>query len=268
MYCVYSNRNYEDELLTKDHIIPLSLGGCDEFYVMAEKNINNKIGTEIESKISNDNIIKIYRERHNALGHSKKKIHSEFYTTDKTNSKLIFSYSDGNFAMLDPKAKKEVEWPSSFPISTTINVTARIKFLAKVALGTGYFLFRDDFLSNECSYELRDILVNNTLTNKQVHKHIDFCESFDKVYFAKEYGTFCKMIDNSVITIVATDFVLIFLIGVCGMEIGNCILKYDTSKLDNLFKKPLGVSIICDNKHNELYINDTEKMLRENFNII
>ena len=268
MYCVYSNRNFEDELLTKDHIIPLSLGGCDEFYVMAEKSINNKIGTEIESKISNDNIIKIYRERHDAIGHSKRKIHSEFYTIDKTNSKLIFKYSDGDFAMLDPKTKKEVEWPGCFPISIKIDLTAHIKFLAKVVLGTGYFLFKNDFLSNECSNELRDILVNDITTNNKEYKHVDFCENFEKVYFAKEYGTFCKLVNNSVVTIVATDCMLIFLIGVCGMEIGNCILKYDTSKIDKLFKKSLGVSIICDNKNNELFINDTEEMLRDNLKVI
>lgn len=268
MYCVYSNKDYKNELLTKDHIIPLSLGWCDEFYVMAEKSFNSKIGTEIESKISNDSIIKIYRERHNAFGHSKKKIHSEFYTKDNTNSKLIFSYSDGNFAMINPLSKKEVDWPGSFPISIKFDLTAHIKFLAKVVLGTGCFLFKNDFLSNECSNELRDILINDITTNKKDCKYVNFFVNFDKVNFAKEYGTFCKLVNNSVVTIVATDCVLIFLIGICGMEIGNCILKYDTSKIDKLFKKPLGVSIICDNKNNELFINDTGEMLRDNLKVI
>lgn len=39
MYCIYSGREIDDSKMNIEHIIPLSLGGCNDFTISVEKHL-------------------------------------------------------------------------------------------------------------------------------------------------------------------------------------------------------------------------------------
>lgn len=47
MYCIYSGKEIDEINSNIEHIIPLSLGGCDELIIRVEKNINSDIGVKL-----------------------------------------------------------------------------------------------------------------------------------------------------------------------------------------------------------------------------
>ena len=57
MYCIYSGKVLDDDEMNIEHIIPLSLGGCDSFTIMVGKKINSDLGSKIDGKFCNDFLI-------------------------------------------------------------------------------------------------------------------------------------------------------------------------------------------------------------------
>src|SRR3989344_3247621 len=49
-YCCYCDKHYENSNWTYDHIIPLILGGINQYKIISCRNCNNKIGSEIEQR--------------------------------------------------------------------------------------------------------------------------------------------------------------------------------------------------------------------------
>ena len=72
MYCIYSGKNLDDSEMNVEHIIPLSLGGCDSFTIMVGKKINSDLGSKIDGKFCNDFLIGLQQLPFDNRGHSKK----------------------------------------------------------------------------------------------------------------------------------------------------------------------------------------------------
>ena len=57
MYCIYSGKEITPEEATVEHIIPLSLGGNNQFTTNVGKKINSDVGSKIDGKFSQDFLI-------------------------------------------------------------------------------------------------------------------------------------------------------------------------------------------------------------------
>ena len=67
-YCIYLDAISAD--LSLEHIIPKSLGGLDDFSILADRKFNNGIASNIDSGLANDFLLLFDRDRQKAIGHS------------------------------------------------------------------------------------------------------------------------------------------------------------------------------------------------------
>ena len=72
MYCIYSGKEIDEKASNIEHIIPISLGGCDELTIRVDREINSKIGSQIDGKLTQDFLIALDRVKNGDRGHSKK----------------------------------------------------------------------------------------------------------------------------------------------------------------------------------------------------
>jgi len=71
MYCIYSNKDIEDKLCSKQHIIPLSLGGIDDFTISIARTFNSKLGSKVEGALINEFAMKLKQMHSDVTGQSK-----------------------------------------------------------------------------------------------------------------------------------------------------------------------------------------------------
>ena len=69
-YCVYTDKETLDP--SPEHIIPLSLGGHNDFVIDVDRKFNNDIGSKVDGKLANDFLVLFERDKADAVGHSRK----------------------------------------------------------------------------------------------------------------------------------------------------------------------------------------------------
>lgn len=72
-YCIYTDQWIADPHKSVEHIIPLSLGGCDEFTINVDTDVNKRLGSKIDGKFGNDYLINSLRRIKELVGHNNKK---------------------------------------------------------------------------------------------------------------------------------------------------------------------------------------------------
>jgi hypothetical protein len=53
MYCIYTNREISEQDSNCEHIIPLSLGGSNEFVIPVSTKFNSELGSKVDGELSN-----------------------------------------------------------------------------------------------------------------------------------------------------------------------------------------------------------------------
>lgn len=71
-YCVFTDQIVPDELGNLDHVIPLSLGGCDELVVWCERGENSRLGSFVDGALSKDPLLSFAIREAGVTGHSGK----------------------------------------------------------------------------------------------------------------------------------------------------------------------------------------------------
>lgn len=74
IYCIYTDKLTPEAECSIEHILPLSLGGCNEFVIKVNAAKNATLGSEIDGKLANDFILTLVRKGNNFKGHSKKDV--------------------------------------------------------------------------------------------------------------------------------------------------------------------------------------------------
>jgi hypothetical protein len=263
-YCIYSNslftKNGKEED-NKDHIIPLFLGGHDDFVVDAATDKNSRISNEIENKLANDFLIKMNRNNLGSLGlgHRAKKdnkliIPSLTGDADGKKAKIIFDKASKKVSAIDVISESNTEIDDWKKISFSLNYKDSdfelfLRFAAKVALGSGYFLYKDYFVENTDHDELRLIMNGLSKLSEEERKNIKtrcylgrwFSQKRDTE--AKEYKLYseiCKSAQGSIVIIYPTKNSLCFHIGVVSEYIGMINVPAKTEKMLEKYKDSLG----------------------------
>lgn len=176
-YCIYSNREVLEENTNLDHIIPLSLGGCNEFTIRSEVSENSRLGTVVDGVLANDPIISLIRSKLGVAGHSSapdaavwKK---SFLNGDPSRPVQIRFPADvtSPLEIWDSKARRVLSHEEAtnveFSSQLRIGKFSRLRFVAKVALGAGYFVYGDTFRSYADHDTIRR-MVNLNIEDKNV----------------------------------------------------------------------------------------------------
>lgn len=161
-YCVYTDKETLEP--SPEHILPLSLGGHDDFVIDVDRKFNNDIGSRVDGKLANDFIVLFERDRAGAVGHSKKHpipTVKSAKLTDGTPVQVKFG-KDG-LSLFDLRARKNIERSDSRAHKVQCNnikidIDIDLMFVAKVALAAGYYAYGDDFVKNVQTDEFRKIM--------------------------------------------------------------------------------------------------------------
>lgn len=167
MYCIYSGKNLDDVDMNVEHIIPLSLGGCDSFTIMVGRKINSDLGSKIDGKFCNDFLIGLHQLPFDNRGHSNKSKSVNLKGTVNDHP-ITWSLSKNGSKFYDHIDKKYLTGQMQVQVKTALDIDIRWKFVCKVALATGYYLFGEDFVKYADCETLRKALLNKNVREEKL----------------------------------------------------------------------------------------------------
>jgi hypothetical protein len=172
IWCPYIGSYIEQVDSTPEHIIPLALGGSNLFVVPVERNINSKLGSEIDGKYGEDFLVKIRRNRNGAKGHSGKKavpIVKKGFDEKNNPIQVNLDIENENIQLYDPKERISRDGQGGESISMSIKMDSEIylQLTSKISLAAGYFAYGDWFIDNVAHDELRILLTKQSQIDKK-----------------------------------------------------------------------------------------------------
>lgn len=239
MYCIYSGREIDAKSASIEHIIPLSLGGCDEFSICVEEKINSQLGSEVDGKLSQDFLIALDRVREGTRGHSRKTPEYSVKSKGKNGRPIITTFKKGQLEIFDPIEKKYISSAGEIQLQASFNLYLRSRFLAKVALATGYYLFGDKFVAHADCDSLRALMMCNdpkesASLQQDAWKEIRFYDTFTPIKKEDQgavdtYKLFCKYISCSNVMWTYSPESIIVHVGLFDKFIGCINFKADVN---------------------------------------
>ena len=248
VYCPYTNQHIPISRSNWEHIIPKSLGGINGFEIRVDKDFNSSIGSKIDGRLANDPFWKLQRTEQDVRGHSGKPPIARFNTTygkDKRKALVDLSQKPGaGIKFWDVLDRKYVKVPSEFPISLSMNIDLPIRFVAKVALGSGYYVHGESFHGNVDHRQLRDVMnidpATLDLTKIQAELDLDHLtlsvhnwfheinSKSDPMWFIIEL---CRSVKNSVVIMAYGNGRFIVAVGLLGQYLGTVFVPANSEVL-------------------------------------
>lgn len=237
IYCPYLGKEIPLAKATREHIIPLALGGANGFEILADGKFNSKVGAEIDGALANDFMVAMKRQEFDAIGHSKKRPEVKSKnSTNNENGKPVQVALDRKMGMtiwspFDRRYLTDEETVGkSFTLRFSIARWSRLRFAAKAALSAGYFLYDDLFIKDVNHGEMRAIM--NELGSG------DEKMSWSKSIQTRVYDQFsgpeerdksdhqileflCRFVNGSCVISVPGPRNVVFAVGVLGQMVGT-----------------------------------------------
>jgi hypothetical protein len=245
MYCIYTDREVETASGNWDHIIPLSLGGLNQFCVWADKTFNSKMGEKIDGAIANDALIVFARREADARGHSGSEPIPKWRDSKFEGRPVQVTFGKEGMRIWDARSKTYVdeEYFAGKEIRSNFSMDrfASIRFVAKVALGGGYSVYGELIRSAVDCEELRrlaslDIEAARKDPNYFSSK-LSVCDRFHPdVHNSPEaamYKALCEFTQRSTFICVPHQDSISFHVGVVGVYLGSVVCPANTSELPN-----------------------------------
>lgn len=168
-WCPYTDQHLDLAEMNDEHVIPLSLGGHNQFTIPVERVRNSELGNKIDAAISSNPLVASARRHYGLLGHTKRDpivrwpAHHKGMngTLDLTNEEIKFI----TYRSLNPHGLNLSLTPqSSDSLTSNFNFDENLilSFGAKLALGTSTFLFGDTFRNHGYHNELRSLMNSST----------------------------------------------------------------------------------------------------------
>ena len=172
IYCPYSNTEIPCSQSSLDHIVPLSLGGANEWRIRVSENLNNDLGSKIEGALANEFIFRTLRSEYEVRGQSRKVPEARFRAKDSDNRPIQVTFTKSGIQSYD-MINMERRPVSQFTVSVSVALDIPLRFVAKVALGAGYFIYEDLFREHVDHHQLREVMLNDDPRKADVDKSRD-----------------------------------------------------------------------------------------------
>lgn len=257
VYCIYSGKEIDESEANVEHIIPLSLGGSNDFTIKVSKEYNSYLGSKVDGKITRDFLIGMDRVRHEDKGHSQKEPRIDVRSRLENGQPAITSFTKNKMKVFDPVTKKYIELPHKVRMETTLDLDIRMKFTAKVALATGYYLFGDKFTRYSDCNSLRNIMISDNLEETLRKKDdIGNVRFFDPLLTGKEcetdttfqiYKLFIESNKASSVVWSFSEKSFIVFVAIYGKFVGMLNFEAVTDKFPKTDDFWLGHVLICQN---------------------
>ena len=265
LYCIYTDKEILKENSNTEHIIPLSLGGSNDFTINVDKEFNSKVGSEIDGALSNDFIMNMIRSKRGIYGHSKKAAEMIWKKSclngDPTQPIQVTFPADlnENVKMWNPKTRsylpQEQTGGAKIESKFIIDRFIRVKFAAKVALGAGHFAYADLFRQYIDHPSLRAVLNTDFSKVKEINLkgvNLGVSDPFTPIPekdkgLTEMFRAMCKMLDTCVLFLLCTEN-LIITIGIMGEWIATLNVQGKTEYFPNAGEYDLGHVISIHNR--------------------
>ena len=169
IWCPYTDRDLDESETNEEHILPLALGGCNQFVLQVDRSVNCSVGSEIDGLIAKEFGVKFARRGFNSEGQSGKEPEVVFkHATFEGRPVQVQFLGGGNLPRVwDLKARRYLEPDEIIGKQITLNFAiddmVRFRFAAKVALSAGYFAFGDWWRQNVDHTQARSVMNIRTL---------------------------------------------------------------------------------------------------------
>ena len=257
MYCIYSGKEINESEANVEHIIPLSLGGSDEFIIMVSKELNSCLGSKVDGKMTQDFLISMDRVKRDGKGHSKKVPRVDVKSMLDNGNPAITSFTKDGMRLFDPIKKKYINMPHKVKVQTKLDLDIRMKFTAKVALATGYYLFGDKFVKYSDCQSLRSIMMSDNLKESiKKASNIRNIRFYDPLLTGREckadtfFQVYQLFVESNKVSSVVWTFSkrsFIVFIAIYGKFVGMINFEAETDKFPNEDNFWLGHTLICQN---------------------
>lgn len=164
VFCIYSNTEVADSESNIEHIFPLTLGGSDAFTISVSKSINTLANRELDEKLKSCLSLATNRKKHQAVGHRNQSVRPpKIKITVGTDKSVIFKFDDNDLLELYSHKRRKILTADEIKAEgATFTVkeerSLRLKFTAKIALASGYFVYGSTFVENVKTADLRALM--------------------------------------------------------------------------------------------------------------
>lgn len=248
MFCIYTGKNLDDENMSIEHIIPLSLGGNNAFTIKVGKDINSNWGSKIDGKFSADPLVKLHCLPHGNKGHSKTNQKLDL-KGEVNNHPVTWRFTGKGSTIYDHIDKKEISGTLRISAQMHIYMEIRLKFCCKVALATGFFLFGEAFNDTADCQTLRKAITSNNLAEEKLdirmYDNLHTVTEKDTVQVQAEKFLFERIGKSGVLFGYAPDRI-VCMVAINGRYIGMVNFKANISQLPLDDDHLLGCVLICD----------------------
>ena len=109
MYCIYSGKEIDAQDTNIEHIIPLSLGGSNDFTINVSEKLNSYLGSKIDGKLTQDFLVNMDRVHYAGKGHSKKEAKLNIRSELEDGSPVITTFTQKEMKVFDPVNKQYIK---------------------------------------------------------------------------------------------------------------------------------------------------------------
>ena len=240
MYCIYTDREVEKTDGNWDHVVPLSLGGVNPFVVWSDRKVNSELGSQVDGKLGQDPLLSLALRNAGVKGHSGKPAVPVWRHSELGGRPVQITLGLDKISAWDARDRKTVDDEAfegqTFSVQLNLDLHLANRFLAKVALGAGYFLYGDAFRTGAPCKALRDLALTDLDGARQSTAlrtaGIRICDRFHEDSQQGGEGYFYRVLmettNRSTVIAVPHDDAVSFHVGLVGMFIGTLICPADT----------------------------------------
>lgn len=168
-YCIYSDKEIDENKMSKEHIIPKKMGGQLDFGIKVNNKLNNELGNDVDEPFIKDLINQFAIKHYGFKGYSKKEPSAVLKNSELVSGEVadvFFTPKDVFYKIhgtdINNKTRNENAYtylPNSLiKHETTIKLDNQVRFYSKFFLGAAYNLYGETFLKYGLHNELRTLM--------------------------------------------------------------------------------------------------------------
>lgn len=245
MYCIYTDRDVAEADGNQDHIIPLSLGGSDDFTVWAEERFNSRMGSTVDGAIHKDFFIAPALRDAGVKGHNRKSATPRVRGATIDGRPAQVSLTAEGFKVWDARARRDLADEeidgSEIGLRFTIDAFSALRFIAKAALGGGYAIYGEPFRRAVDCDVLRRVIELDVVQARtdpvMRNAGLVVCDRWHEDSQPGRpgylYRVLCEQIPRSILICEVFANGIGFHVGIVGEFLGSLMCPGETSELPN-----------------------------------
>lgn len=242
IYCPYTDKDIPVSRSNPEHIIPLALGGLNTFTLPVSKDFNSRVGSEIDGALANDFLVMTKRDKHLVKGHSGRE--PEYVATNASDAETgaplrVTVGRRKGLRIWSPIEKRDLTGlGKKVNLPFTLDMDIALRFVAKVALSAGYFIYGDFFRHKVKHEEFRTIMNHRptevgeaiyTMEARVDHRFREAQTDNEKIFRAM-----CQIVGpHSIVAVMPTYTTLCVVVGVLGDYMGTISVPADAREFPN-----------------------------------